>query len=267
MCERNERTECHPSGLYCDLGSYGPDGKTKCKHCGWEPVESIARPAERTFEPVIWYLTDETGQRTAEGLTELTEEDLAKVAFQAGPGVIRTHLALIDEQLFVLGVLQLPYYNLFSWDGHCEEDSLWYDGCENDARQVMEDSARAIAKIVRRRLAALLPGTYVTVEDEGDASNVVAAIPLASVSDSGETWDMLAAAFGERSRAHLDDRKRLVQQQKRQIIVEGARNEPTSNFGEALLTADAKEKTAFRPAWTKWIRKYFCKYRIGSHAG
>lgn len=252
----SQLTECPMCGRTCVLAGNGPDGSAQCMNCG----------AYETLEPIVRYLTDARGKRSGHGDIESTDEDFAKVAFEAGPGVIRTRLAQVGDQLFVLGILAIPFYDPFHWEGCCEDDELGCEGCESDARQlvdahqVMEDSARAIAQIVRRRLAARLPDTFVIVEDEGTGSNVVAAIPLASVSDSGDTWDMLAAAFGDRARASVDGRKRLEQHQfRRRFNIEAGHNASAPNACTTMVTKNA---TSCCSAWFSRVRQFSSKWRI-----
>lgn len=206
----------------------GPGGAMQCPDCGgFEPLDSVIW---------FWYLTDAAGYPTTQAGTALSEEDFAKVAFEAGPGVIRTYLAEDSRngQLFVLGVLETSLDAPGPWNGPFEGEDGWYQGIEEAARQADMDSLKEIEETVGRRLRDRLPGALVTREHRGFGANVVAAIPISSVSDSGETWDLLADVFGEWACTCAGDRTRLQQPRRRRPIV---------------------ESVSSTPAWTVWTSK------------
>jgi hypothetical protein len=141
--------------------------------------------AEPAPDLEVVYLANATGDETGYGTLEVTDDDLNKVPFERGPGVVLPYLTEINGKKYVQGNLELAFNDEF-WGS----DAGLYDS-EADVRAYCE----AVHNFVRPRLPAdalLLP------LDEGDPGRFIVqvAVSLSSVVNCDDALRKLAAIFG-----------------------------------------------------------------------
>ena len=143
------------------------------------------REGARSAGQVI-YLTNALGELTGHGTLCPTDEDLAKVPFEAGPGYVLPYLVEIDHRRFVLGNLEVAYQ-----DDPWGED-LW---SRLQPEPVVRDYCEALCDEIATRLQ---PGMHLLPIDEKMEGRFVVgvAIDLDDCPSRQATFDALAAVFG-----------------------------------------------------------------------
>ncbi|MEY2152310.1 hypothetical protein AB7849_15500 [Rhodanobacter sp. 115] len=138
-------------------------------YCGGQPV----------------YLANACGERTGQGTQEVAEDDLAKVPFEHGPGVVLPYLTEIDSVKYLQGNLEVAYKHQH-WGEH--NSNL---GTEREVRAYCD----SVREFIRQRLPA---GAIVLPLDDGYEGRITvqAAIPLALIEDADDARKKLGAIFG-----------------------------------------------------------------------
>ncbi|WP_186214529.1 hypothetical protein [Burkholderia gladioli] len=133
----------------------------------------------------VVYLANATGDETGYGSVEVTNEDLNKVPFERGPGVVLTYLTEIEGKKYVQGNLELAFKD--EWWG---QDAHLYDS-EKDVRAY----CKAVRDFIRPRLAG---GALLLSLDEDDPGRltVQVAVPLESIVGRDDALCKLRAIFG-----------------------------------------------------------------------
>jgi hypothetical protein len=134
----------------------------------------------------FWYLANACGETTGYGTLDLTDEDLNKVPFEDGPGVVLPYLIEMNGEKFVMGNLEVCYQDEAFWGDFSKEllsEAEALDFCE-----------RAVETLRSRAEDWLVLPVDDTMPDRFIVS---VAFPLASVKDAEETRARLARAFGE----------------------------------------------------------------------
>lgn len=133
----------------------------------------------------VVYLANATGDETGYGTVEVTNEDLNKIPFERGPGVVLTYLTEIEGKKYVQGNLELAFND--EWWG---QDAHLYDS-EEEVRAY----CKAVRDFIRPRLAC---GALLLSLDEDDPGRltVQVAVPLESIVDRDDALCKLGAIFG-----------------------------------------------------------------------
>ncbi|HIH2751715.1 TPA: hypothetical protein ACYLN4_007565 [Burkholderia lata] len=133
----------------------------------------------------VVYLANATGDETGHGTVVVTNEDLNKVPFERGPGVVLTYLTEIEGKKYVQGNLELAFND--EWWG---QDAHLYDS-EKEVRAY----CKAVRDFIRPRLAG---GALLLSLDEDDPGRltVQVAVPLESIVDRDDALRKLGAIFG-----------------------------------------------------------------------
>ncbi|KKI36160.1 hypothetical protein VI03_25695 [Burkholderia vietnamiensis] len=165
-----------------------------------------ARLASETPDPTLSEITEEvvylanaTGDYTGYGTLEVTDEDLDKVPFERGPGVVLAYLTEIAGRKYVQGNLEVAF-----------KDDFWgTDGGDYDS----QDDVIAYCESVRAFLFQRMNGGALVLPlDKGDPGRIVVqvAVPLESVTDSDDALrklnDLFGTAADEADVADLADR-------------------------------------------------------------
>jgi hypothetical protein len=134
----------------------------------------------------VVYLTNGLGEPTGYGSLAVTEDDVDKVAFDAGPDCVLAYLAEIDGNTYVVGNLEVSYQDA-SWPPSYNTQHAGEDAIDSYCRQMMADiSAR--------------PGPHrvISLADDMPGRKVVGvAIPLSAVATADASRAALASAFGD----------------------------------------------------------------------
>ena len=142
------------------------------------------REGARSAGQVI-YLTNALGELTGHGTLCPTDDDLAKVPFEAGPGHVLPYLVEIDHRRFVLGNLEIAY-----------RDEFWGStAAEYEPERMVRAYCEALCEDARSRL---LPGMNLLPIDETMEGRLVVgvAIDLNDCPNRKATFDALARVYG-----------------------------------------------------------------------
>lgn len=137
-------------------------------------------------QPELVYLTNACGERTGYGTIELTAEDLNKVAFDEGPGMLATYIGEIGGRAHALAVLLLAF-----------KDPVWPED-EFDPKEDVERQAKSIGDAVQQELSEMFERQdfHVLVEEGSGCFEVIAAVALDKLQDCMHTRKTFSVAFG-----------------------------------------------------------------------
>lgn len=190
------RFTCHPKhadyqcetraqGITDFMGAFSA-GETGVLYLGSSPNELAERVQDEAEDGLeVIYLANATGDETGYGTLDVTDEDLDKVPFESGPGVVIPYLTEIGGKKYVQGNLELCFSDEF-WGDYADQ----YDS-EEDVRAYCE----AVQTFIRPRL---IDGALLLPLDDGYPGRFIVqvAVLLDSVADRADALRKLGVIFG-----------------------------------------------------------------------
>jgi hypothetical protein len=131
------------------------------------------------------YLCNATGDATGHGTLEVSDDDVARIPFESGPGVVLPYVTEILGRAYLQGNLEIAF-----------KDDFWgIDGKDLDPEPEVRRYCAAALEFIRPRLT---DGAWLLPLDEGDPGRFIVqvAVPLDVVIDREDALLKLEAIFG-----------------------------------------------------------------------
>ncbi|WP_155629650.1 hypothetical protein [Burkholderia territorii] len=176
--------------VYCDEGRkiggiWQGTLDQSLRHVAARLASEAPEPTLPEITEEVVYLANATGDYTGYGTLEVTEEDLDRVPFERGPGVVLAYLTEIAGRKYVQGNLEVAF-----------KDDFWgTDGGDYDSQDDVIAYCESVRTFISQRLngrALLLPLDH----DYPGRTIVQVAVPLESVTDADDALRKLNDLFG-----------------------------------------------------------------------